>query len=388
MAFCKYCGKQIADGEQCSCRANQPAPPKAPIIPDLPEADDQPMEAPNQEQKQTEKPTTVLSEEPKTPPQRPADSPYAAKPQASPSNNPYGAPIDNPYGAPVSNPYGAPIDNPYAASAENPYAAPAENPYAPNNMENPYAQPNQQAYNQYGAQPPQTNGYGYPNGAYGAPEPPRQHNGFNNVVSKIDSTDFVGSLKFFVDYIKNPNKACEAAADSKNWVAMLICAVCFVFANAFAQLGLVIKLHTSGGFMFMFGLLYGIFGLVVPPALNIVVATITKTKTSRRNLFFENILHTPIVSILLFFSFLLGIISIGASIAMLFITTIVYVISVSDLITRCLPKKNSMVDKLIRFGIAACFIIAFAILIAIQSACFEEIVESVIYKMLGIGLYY
>lgn len=160
---------------------------------------------------------------------------------------------------------------------------------------------------------------------------------------------------------------------------MIICAVLFIFTNGLAQFGLVMKLSVfsydfegTKAFMFIFGLIYGLFGIIIPPALNILTASISKANVSRRNLFRENILHTLSTSIMLLLSFLFGIISPVLTMLCLIVTTLVYTVSMSLLITKSLSNRETILNKFLLAGIILGFIIAFIIFLLIESACIGD----------------
>lgn len=166
---------------------------------------------------------------------------------------------------------------------------------------------------------------------------------------------------------------------------MIICAVLFIFTNGLAQFGLVMKLSVfsydfegTKAFMFIFGLIYGLFGILVPPALNILTASISKANLSRRNLFRENILHTLSTSVMLLLSFILGILSPALTIIGLVITVLVYIASMSSLITKSLAQRETIINKFLLVGIILGFIIAFIILLLIESACIGDAFDKIL----------
>lgn len=226
------------------------------------------------------------------------------------------------------------------------------------------------------ASQPQTESADFSNNNY---QPPQVYANNSFIKGKINTANYNSFIDFIKLYFRNPDRAARLGAENKNISSMIICAVLFIFTNGLAQYGLVMKLSVysynfdgTKAFMFIFGLIYGLFGIIIPPALNILTASISKAKISRRNLFRENILHTLSTSIMLLLSFLLGIISPALTILCLIITVLVYIVSMSSLIHKSLANRETIINKFLLAGIIIGFIIAFVILLLIESACIGD----------------
>lgn len=205
------------------------------------------------------------------------------------------------------------------------------------------------------------------------------------IKDRIATADYHSFADFIKLYFRNPDRAARLGAEHKDMVSMIICAVLFIFTNGLAQYSLVMKLSVfsynfegTKAFMFIFGLIYGLFGILVPPALNILTASISKANLSRRNLFRENILHTLSTSVMLLLSFILGILSPALTIIGLVITVLVYIASMSSLITKSLVQRETIINKFLLVGIILGFIIAFIILLLIESACIGDAFDKIL----------
>lgn len=202
------------------------------------------------------------------------------------------------------------------------------------------------------------------------------------------------NLNQFLDYIKlyfkNPNKAVENSIQSNDKTSILICAISFILCNGLVQFGLVMKASAFGYefkgtklFLFVFGLIYGVFGIIVPPALNMLGAALCKTNISKKTLLKENILHTTFTTIILFLGFIFGIISTGFTVLFLMISILVYVVSMNHLVVKSLSGNDTMLSKVLFGVIIIAYIFAFVILFVFELICFGNQLINVIENIFG-----
>ena len=195
-------------------------------------------------------------------------------------------------------------------------------------------------------------------------------------------------VEFIKNYFKNPNEAVRLGAKNKDIISMLIFGLAFVFTNGLAQAAIGIKLQMTVGInlstfsfiLFVFGLLFGVFGMALPAVLNIVGCFINKKELSKKEFIGKSILHTPITSVLLFLSFAFCLISYKLAFFMFVMTAVVYVISMLSSVLEVL--NEGMIQKLMAFGMAFLFIAFFAILILIEFACLKGVASNYFYNML------
>lgn len=209
------------------------------------------------------------------------------------------------------------------------------------------------------------------------------------VQEQFNSQNFM-FLDFLKLYFKRPNEAAKLGAQNKDKISMLICAVVFILANGFAQLAVGIKAHFYKPQLFFFGVLFGIFGLIVPACLN-MLASITSGNRDikKRESFGKCILHTPMTSLFLIFAFLIGSIlplKVAIFLYPLIISLTLYVYTLSYISVLREALSDTMLGKIIAFGTIILYVILLGILLIIEIVSVGDAVVEAIYSLVYGGL--
>jgi hypothetical protein len=245
------------------------------------------------------------------------------------------------------------------------------------------AQPQQQAFNQPPTQPAQPQPT--------QPAQPTQTQQFIQMGKQMVKEQ-VGTKKFmFFDfiklYLKRPNDAARLGAHNKDSISMLICAVVFMIANGLAQVAVGMQINYYKTQFFIFGVIFGLFGMFVPAILDISASLCSGNKNiKKRESFGKCILHTPMTSLFLILAFIVGgLFSWKVAIFLypltLLTTTLVYALSMISVFREAL--NDTMLGKLIAYFTIFIYIILFAILVLIEATAIGRAVYNSISDLLG-----
>jgi len=209
------------------------------------------------------------------------------------------------------------------------------------------------------------------------------------VVPSASAFDINKILAFLKEYFINPDQAVSKAVGGTDKTCLIACAVLFALSNALAQLSIGINTHYFYGLFLLFGVLFGVIGILLPCAADICVAMLGKVSVSKKVLLKKIVLHTPYTSMSLLLTFLLGVFSYKAFAVMAILTAIIFAVSMGSVFMEIIAKiPSSLLKKVYVVTAVVGYVLVINLLFALEGRAVEEAIinniQSLIFTLLNL----